>query len=1390
MKLGTIPDPLAGEKVVDIVPKLAPFVEPTPLLELNEDQDKPTAPGRRYVFPSNANYVEATPRLGRINYFPGRHLTAPQLRAEQRVRVHRLMLRGRAVDHGVVSGLEVSSRATTEGVQFQVEPGQALTARGTDIVVDHAVAAMLSDIRLYDHASRKVLDTPIGAMPTPPETAFAAVLLLQPGYAEDTDLPQAAQVDDNGTDFKPGPRVPDDEVYYRTTTTDAARLVLYPLPPGWAEPLSSADDTWQNRAAWRIFEREAQQLALAYYDLGVPLALIGFNAALEPQWIDRHAVVRPAGKPRRRALVAPSLDDAPEGETLADHLDSRVWIARFEQFCAQLSALSDPLPATQLFQLLPPIGMLPKTYLDLTKQAATGAIPAVWLPSQSFFPKGYAIDVSVIPLEQLDALVDDTAALLPYDLGQLDAVRLLLPVSQQWFDPDLLKIEVIDPQFDEHIQAYRTARGTILAQRYDLANRRAVLELSVNGVKTDYPLTTNDADPKRLESPESVDVPPGAALQYGVTRAGTTAAPSYLSQLQADLQARGEVFLREFTPEDQKEFAELFKACGLTSSDIVAVFAGAKVPDWVGKLVVNAPGTTQPLTLDEQNELRRELLLYIKKQLDVQEAEHKQLYSSSLQGIIDYFTAKADEADELVDAGFLKMRTDVFRLGTLLTNNSLGTKFAASPSLANIIERKPAKADKVGVNAYASQLLANFAPSAASKVATTTTVAAQSDDAAANASGSGVQMKAMLFKAPAAELTAKYTLPADDIVKAFDDSKNVFTANQNAVLSIRSKLNDTDQKAFDSLMTTLQAPTELLTSTNIRDTLADASKLNTFASGYVENFNLLSQKQIRAIPLDRLQPALAPTVRNEIHDGRLEIFERLTRLNISLGELVTDFVDVPGTAVRPPVLTTTMKLTVTRIRFQTLISRRVLDSLSTTTDTEVVDADESKHFTSGVSYADMAMAALRAVEARIKDYRAFVEDCRAVLKQSQAFSGQLTTALAGLETDLEEARQDVAVALALKAEEQARLDAINDHREKILREHVEFLVYTRPRAVMPDFDVPSHVLEPALTSEPVIDCIQENPSPPADLSALRDIFRSSPAKWFKYAPQWIEKVDQWDHLRAMLDRASRTTIVNIEQAPAISSGRYTQTLGKIYQTRQSTSQKYAVMAQTINPAVLVALSWKDLRVKVQEQLTLGHLIAAGPAPLAKSAAEELDHLFVVTTCLHCNFCEVPGLIRLDWAEKFGQFDNINVDFRDLSRLPSWAKIEFTLRREMQIHADWIYGRIDQTQPEAIDLINDLIRVALLLASHAPVDQLIVGQPLESNVTALPGLLINLKVDPLRVRRGMDVIYQASPTQTLRATVEDISFSHVAVRVTDAPLLNGAPIKVTPASTFFFKAAAN
>ena len=70
------------------------------------------------------------------------------------------------------------------------------------------------------------------------------------------------------------------------------------------------------------------------------------------------------------------------------------------------------------------------------------------------------------------------------------------------------------------------------------------------------------------------------------------------------------------------------------------------------------------------------------------------------------------------------------------------------------------------------------------------------------------------------------------------------------------------------------------------------------------------------------------------------------------------------------------------------------------------------------------------------------------------------------------------------------------------------------------------------------------------------------------------------------------------------------------------------------------------------------------------------------------------------------------------------------------------------------LINDLVRVCILLASHAPVNQIIAGT-LHEAVTVKPGGLVKIAVDPTVVRIGMPVAIYREQEVVAHAVVSDL-----------------------------------
>jgi hypothetical protein len=93
-----------------------------------------------------------TPRVGepfprRLNHVPGRTLTADALGTEQRQRGQRLQFLARAVEPGILAGLEAQAvEAPGGGPAVAVSAGIGLTAAGEEVVLHRPLFARLADI--------------------------------------------------------------------------------------------------------------------------------------------------------------------------------------------------------------------------------------------------------------------------------------------------------------------------------------------------------------------------------------------------------------------------------------------------------------------------------------------------------------------------------------------------------------------------------------------------------------------------------------------------------------------------------------------------------------------------------------------------------------------------------------------------------------------------------------------------------------------------------------------------------------------------------------------------------------------------------------------------------------------------------------------------------------------------------------------------------------------------------------------------------------------------------------------------------------------------------------------------------------------------------------------
>jgi hypothetical protein len=193
--------------------------------------------------------------------------------------------------------------------------------------------------------------------------------------------------------------------------------------------------------------------------------------------------------------------------------------------------------------------------------------------------------------------------------------------------------------------------------------------------------------------------------------------------------------------------------------------------------------------------------------------------------------------------------------------------------------------------------------------------------------------------------------------------------------------------------------------------------------------------------------------------------------------------------------------------------------------------------------------------------------------------------------------------------------------------------------------------------------------------------------------------------------------------------------------------------------------WTDFKRDADEHASVGDLIAGrhGAGDVSAAAAAAIEQIGQVATCLHAEFAAVPAATRLAWIERFSQFDRPAL-LRDLTVLPQYGRLDRDTRRRLQEFADWLFGSVDPAAHDAVNLVNDLVRLCLLLASHAPVNRIIAGH-VPRPTPVRPGLQIPIRpLNPDLVRVGMEFhVWQASRI-VARGLVEDLQQGEVRARI--------------------------
>ncbi len=754
------------------------------------------------------------------------------------------------------------------------------------------------------------------------------------------------------------------------------------------------------------------------------------------------------------------------------------------------------------------------------------------------------------------------------------------------------------------------------------------------------------------------------------------------------------------------------------------------------------------------------------------EQERAQLTVRGLGPFVDYLRQRIDRIDDLTDYGFVKMQSDIYRVRQLMLSTSDATRLAVSPTLASIAKAETAVASQAQIANYMAEIKrARVADAVASSDTRAASVAATGAGAASTASAAAASAASVAALSPALGGTFAGTPKAVTAARA---AGVVSMVGAPAAVSPVSAV--AARSTFEPIFVANQfRPTDVLLAAPI-----------------------IGKSPIRTTAIaDRLRQSASQEARDYALATRQEAIRRLIELideftaedggmlsGLFSGFEVYGLLNDPFLANAPEPQRTARRRPLTDLLADRTLLARLLDSPTHTDGQSQNDTtDESTLFSETAALSDNTVAVLRQLEGRIKRYRDALTRCELALTALQADRADAGARLAAAGDRLAEARHDVGVARALIAEEQARLDAINARRAQVIADEVKFLAFVRPREGQPMRASPLHRVDPALAEAPVPQCLREHGDVPDELDDMLRTVREAPAAWFVDAPKLLKLLDRHDLLLRTLGAAQQRIPLVAQRLGGLAAAVATPTAaartlapklaGAVAHVvaRQTPALAARVEAvQRIDLTRAAGLTWAALHQQTQDVVSLGDMIDGdhGRGVVSSQTAALFDRVSAICTCLHAEFCAVSASIRLDWAEAMSQYDAAP-SLRNAGNLPRFAELDSTDRRQIQAYIDWLFAQVDPQRREAVALVDDLVRMALLLASHAPVNRIVAGRLPRPVVGVRPGVRIPLTLldaaDKLRV--GMQALVYRGSELVARAAVDDLGSGEVSAVVTHA-----------------------
>jgi hypothetical protein len=1241
----------------------------------------------------------------RLRMFTGRALSDVALSAEQDYRSGHLVRAGELLSPGVVDGLVLD--LDPSGASLRITAGLGIAVSGEDVMVPLPLSVKFDDLSVFvaqttsstgtgpsDTVSPKFADWKKSI--TPPAVG---IVVLQPitfaiaGKAADA----ASETIDITQELLLSPdRDPEAYAFEDWQVLDGCRPVFYPWPTDdttLAIPSSHNLDA----LAQEVFAKEAglgRDEHFPWQDVGVPLAVVAFDNTWKAISVDRSSVVRQGGMPRL-TLSAPFDKSWPAPNFLL--AEARIG----EYLEVGAVALETKIPS-DIFQVLPPVGLLPPRAIDLANAADPTKLPdaATIKPNSTFpiknvdFPKNYTVSAAPILMEEIDSFVDESAELAPFDLTVADEVEILVPVPAASYDPQLLSLEPVAADFQTEMDQAKSDRILALQHCGDLENKANVFLklLATNAIPV-------DTDPNN---------------------------PNVPADEKADLKAAGNTYKAPDTEAFGTEVDASTKLLG--SVDVDGLKSAA------ASLTVTAGGKATPLISPDALKI---------------------IDSQGLQAFIDALQASISRANDVLDSGFARSQTDIYRYRQLMLGSNSATRLATSPVLAQIAQGTVATSTADQLNQFLKSAAATkqSAPSNPSwqkglisnigNVVTAQTFSV--------GGGVGIRSAAMVdalrVPAPSPVQPVGVTKAPGTISKIPSGATNVFadTVSRSvsdavaAVAATPPSAGDVQQQA------PLVGAQYALRTMSIVERLAESASLEAaYFTGQNRGEIMTSILALGNAPAT--PPLPVPLV---------------------VDDLPVEWIGTDGKAVT---------VTLADVRS----GKTPIDQVKTVPI--AADSDEASIFSAGIHGLEQHTGLLRALEGRVAQYTQFVTQAKQALASVQSNLGHLDLALKAAEDALDNARHHYTFIKALYNDELARVNGVNQRRANTLVNDVKFLVYRLSRQIAATVDEPSRELLPLVSATAVPACLNRTAPIPPELRQMVNLLRNAPAAWI---PDFLTPLINFERPDLLFGLATRMQAaaqlagqLPVASTITLDSSAYADQINFAYSTHRSVLESFRVQRASFPVANLQGQAWSAHLAALQPIVTCGDLLASELGNLVtRPIARKLDEITAVAACIYDRVSAVTPDLRLAWADLFYQ-EGDTADLHDLSVLPRWGEVPYVQRNETQQLVSWLFAQVNQSIAPAKQFISDVVRVAILLASHAPVSEIIQGEVLEQQPLRI-GINVRVSLPSLRIYQSMPVVLHENGEIFAHGMVNDLSASDASVQITSVVQ---AATNVSPSKT--------